>query len=533
MPLADSSLHQPPARRGGLSLVAVALIAAALSVLSLVYFYRQGATNWYGDGVAHVNIARKVVDHPDDSLWQRYIQIGSPWLPLQTALMLPLVRDDTLWRTGLAGSIVSMVSFVIAALALYLNARRLYSREAERLRSALPALSVACFVLNPSALYMQSTPMSEMVFMAALACSVWVFHRWAENQTTRKLAMAALAMSVATLSRYEAWAVAATAILLVPLVSRGGFTSRLRAALTFAPLALIGPVYWLWHNWAIYGNAIEFLTGTYSARGVSQGESSLGWSKIFSGNAAADLLLMLGAVSVCAGPVLLMLAVAGSVRVIASRRSLIVIAPALLLCVPFVFHVLSLYRGEIQLFPLSAFGLLNVRYGLLHLLPIALFAPGVVLLAGRVGRTIAVVGFCLLLTGQYAYLLSEGASQLAIYQEAYRNGVNSQPARERARFAELLAGDPPRPTILMHTGALGPLVARGGWRFADTIHEGTMRWHRLGNGIPADVETVIIQAGDPLDRLIKERPELARDLATDFRESLAMGRIKLFRRLTQ
>ena len=48
-------------------------------------------TNVYGDGIAHVNIARKVVDSPDDSLWQRYIQIGSPWLPVQTVAMLPLV----------------------------------------------------------------------------------------------------------------------------------------------------------------------------------------------------------------------------------------------------------------------------------------------------------------------------------------------------------------------------------------------------------------------------------------------------------
>src|SRR2546423_15530996 len=62
----------------------VAAIAATLSVLSFLYFFSNGMTNAYGDGVAHVNIARKVVDSPDDSLWRRYIQVGSPWLPLQT-----------------------------------------------------------------------------------------------------------------------------------------------------------------------------------------------------------------------------------------------------------------------------------------------------------------------------------------------------------------------------------------------------------------------------------------------------------------
>ena len=63
----------------------------------------------------HVNIARKVVDHPEDSFWQRYVQIGSPWLPLQTILMLPLVANDSLWRSGVAGSLISMLGFVVAS----------------------------------------------------------------------------------------------------------------------------------------------------------------------------------------------------------------------------------------------------------------------------------------------------------------------------------------------------------------------------------------------------------------------------------
>ena len=82
----------------------VVLIALIVSVSSFIYFFSNDMTNVYGDGVAHVNIARKVVDSPDDSVWQRYIQIGSPWLPVQTVLMLPLVTNDWLWRTGTAGS---------------------------------------------------------------------------------------------------------------------------------------------------------------------------------------------------------------------------------------------------------------------------------------------------------------------------------------------------------------------------------------------------------------------------------------------
>ena len=138
-------------------------------------------TNVYGDGVAHVNIARKVVDSPDDSLWRRYIQIGSPWLPLQTVLMLPLVTNDWMWRTGVAGSIVSMISFVIAAVSLYLLAGAFYRKEDALLRAALPAMTAGIFMLNPSVLYMQSTPMGELVFMAALVAAVYLLQRWVER----------------------------------------------------------------------------------------------------------------------------------------------------------------------------------------------------------------------------------------------------------------------------------------------------------------------------------------------------------------
>src|SRR6185369_6141621 len=101
----------------------------------------------YGDGVAHVNIARKVVDSPDASLWRRYIQIGSPWLPLQTVLMLPLVANDWMWRTGVAGSLVSMALFVVATVALYLFAKSFFRNEDDRLKEILPLISVAIFLL--------------------------------------------------------------------------------------------------------------------------------------------------------------------------------------------------------------------------------------------------------------------------------------------------------------------------------------------------------------------------------------------------
>ncbi|HLF84771.1 MAG TPA: hypothetical protein VI837_11400 [Blastocatellia bacterium] len=507
-------------------------MATVLSLSSFAYFFANGMTNVYGDGVAHVNIARKVVDSPDDFLWQRYIQIGSPWLPLQTVAMLPLVVNDWMWRTGVSGSIVSMISFVIAAMSLYLLARSFYRKEDGRWRETLPALTAAIFMLNPSALYMQSTPMSELVFMAALVAAVCLLQRWLNGQTAKRLAIAAVGMTVATLARYEAWPVAVLSILIIALTSHGDRTAKIKNSAAFAALVALGPVYWLWHNWAIYGNALEFLSGPNSARGIAlQNRVNFNWSTIFVGHPWLDVLTIAAATAVCAGPFLLLLSAAGFTRsLVTKRKQLLEHSTLILLILPFFFHAFSLYRGEIQVFPLSAFGLLNIRYGLPHLTAVALFAPAAVLLFKGPARRWAGAMMCLIVAAQYGHLVSEGPAQLAVYQEGYRNGVNALPVRERARVASFLKANPPARLILMHAGALGPIVPEGGLRFSDIIHEGTVRWHQLGEGIPKGVATVIVQQGDPLDRRMGENPVLARDLAAEFSQRFSAGTIKVYSR---
>lgn len=512
--------------------IAVVVLAAGLSVASFVYFFANGMTNVYGDGVAHVNIARKVVDSPDDSLWQRYMQIGSPWLPLQKVLMLPLVANDWMWRTGAAGSFVSMLSFIIATVFLYLLAKSFYRKE-DCWRELLPLVSVAVFAFNPSVLYLQSTPMSEVLFMAALVTSVYLLQHWVNGSSGRRLAIAALAMTVATLTRYEAWPVASLSIVIVALASGGDRKSRVKDVSMYSALIAIGPLYWLWHNWAIYGNALEFLTGPNSARGIYvQNRVNFAWSKMFIGNAALDVLTMSAAVAVCVGPFVLLLGGAGFFRwLTAERRSLVATSPALLLIVTFLFHVWSFYRGEIQVFPLSAFGLLNVRYGLPHVLAVSLFAPSAVLLFKTASRRRILTLICVIIAAQYVYLISEGPSQLAMYQEGLRNGVNTRAARDRSMVASYIAKHPPVGFVLMHTGALGPVISQGDIRYSRVIHEGTARWHQIEGNIPDDVSTVIVQRGDPLADRISGSGALLNALSTEFEERLSVGNITVFERL--
>src|SRR5580692_8894493 len=99
------------------------MLLAAVSVAALLFYYAKQELLLYGDAVAHLNIARRVVDnrHPIES----YGQLGTVWLPLQHIAMLPFVWVNTLWQSGIAGAIPGMLAFVLGTLGIYrlVNAR--------------------------------------------------------------------------------------------------------------------------------------------------------------------------------------------------------------------------------------------------------------------------------------------------------------------------------------------------------------------------------------------------------------------------
>src|ERR1700679_2593966 len=77
-----------------------ALAGGAVMAAAIAWFYRTGTLLNFGDAEAHLNIARRIVD----SRTPGWAQIGTTWLPLPHLLMIPFVRHDRLWITGLAGA---------------------------------------------------------------------------------------------------------------------------------------------------------------------------------------------------------------------------------------------------------------------------------------------------------------------------------------------------------------------------------------------------------------------------------------------
>src|SRR3984893_9393949 len=144
-------------------LVVLACCAAA-SLLAAAWSWRHGAMLNYGDAQAHLHIARRVIDSRRPGL----SQLGSVWLPLPHLLMIPFVAVFRWWADGLAGLIPSTLAYLAACAGVYRLARRWLPRVAS-------AVALAFFASNPNLLYMQTTAMTEPLFVCEMVwTSVWL-----------------------------------------------------------------------------------------------------------------------------------------------------------------------------------------------------------------------------------------------------------------------------------------------------------------------------------------------------------------------
>jgi hypothetical protein len=340
-----------------------------VSAIATTVVYRRGWTLYYGDAEARLAIARRVID----SRTPGYDQIGTVWLPLPVALMLPLVGNDRLWENGLAGALPSSVGFVFAGLFLFGAVRRLFG--------SIPpaAAAVACFALNPNVLYLQATPMTEAVWFAGILGLLYFSVRFAEKPSVGFVFATALASLALSLTRYDGW-------FLIPFcfgfVLLNGGKRRIWLALFFGLVASLGALYWLAHNWWYFGNPLDFYNGPYSAKAIQGSAPYPGkddWAKAW--------LYFRSAAALCAGLGAVFMAAIGLLAAIGKRAWW----PLALLSLPPVFYIWSMHSSGNPIFiptlwPRTYY---NSRYGLAAWPLIAFCAGAAVLWAPRsaVGRT--------------------------------------------------------------------------------------------------------------------------------------------------
>lgn len=501
------------------------LIILFVSLVSFAYVYSLHGTDLDGDGWSHVKRARLLTD----SINPGYQQVGTVWLPLLHVLAAPLAMNDFLWRTGLACSLISMASFVVAGFGLFLILRSMLTE------SAAVWLGMAIYLLNPSWMYYQTTPMQEPLSMALLVLNVLFLVWWQRHAMRRYLFLAAMMTLLASLNRYEgwfftAWGTAWVFLAAVETDEQRSWSSRFADAFVYGLMGLLAPIYWFAHNWFEYGDVWEFIRGPYSARALYLKQiATFHFRYPTEGHGWLSLLYFTRSVRHCAGEVPFWLAVAGLVWITIrglSRQSKGELrretslaswhSTHLLFLVPFMFYVISLAKGRAptyiaEYYPYTNFG---VRYG--HTPIPAVVTLSSVFFAGLSGliRTSwvrrAVVGIlAAVLLVPIGIAVGTQLHSLPAYEEPYFN--NSDDRRILGALADFLKPRWHGEMILMNSGYLGRIAQLDEIPFRKIYFEDNLdAWEfTLRYPFPR-VQWVITEEGDDVWKMVIMNPAYRR-----------------------
>lgn len=473
----------------------VAVLAACVSVLAFVFYFRHGDILLYGDAVAHINIARRVFD----SRTPGFLQLGTVWLPLPHLLMIPFLLSNSAWQSGLGGSVPSLIAYVAGVLGIFRLLRGALSFPAEPdLRARLVAwFAVLVFAANPNLLYLQTTAMTEVLYLAFFIWAVVYLSEFAQSinardtemqrLASRSLMKGAISIAGAGAARYDGWFLAtAMAVMVFAVAMRARHTLWGRGEALWRDIRnfilIVGsvPALWIAYNASVYRNPLEFANGPYSARAIEQRTARPGFpphpgthdlvtaSQYFLKSAEANLA------EEHLQKIWIVLAAAGSLLMLLLERRLFAL---LLLWVPLPFYALSIAYGGVPVFIPSwwPFSYYNVRYGIQLLPAIAVFSALTVYFAATLWRpTLGKV-----VVGTFATLLVV-ASHSSIWRAqpvSFREAtINS---RTRIALESALANNlrmlPKDATLLMYLGDHVGALQRAGIPLARVINEGNHR----------------------------------------------------------
>ncbi len=184
--------------------VAAAVIAAVWGAVVAVHYAHLGLTLSHYDARGHLVVARRIFD----SITPGWRQIGAVWLPLPHLLNAIPVQVDAWYRSGFSATVMSILAFALGAGALASIVGSLTGSPV----AMIAALAV--YVLNPSLLYLQATPMTEPLFLGLTLAGIALLLRWLDPEATRppRATTVGWVFALACLTRYEAWPATVCAI---------------------------------------------------------------------------------------------------------------------------------------------------------------------------------------------------------------------------------------------------------------------------------------------------------------------------------
>jgi len=507
--------EQPGAPRiSGSEQLLAGAFALVASVSAGVWSWRNHAMLNYGDAVAHLHIARRVIDAHEPGL----SQFGSVWLPLPHLLMIPFVAVYAWWANGLAGLIPSSLAYIASCLGIYRLARNW-------LRWQAALVGLAFFALNPNLLYLQTTAMTEPLFLCEMIwLAVWLVE-WREALETdaaranRLLRGIALALVAAVFTRYDGWIFALLAWTCVGLVQMRKSTLRSRGFWVMSAVVVAAPLLWFAYNCFIFGDWLDFARGPYSAAAIEartttgSGPPHPGWHDPW-----VSLLFFVKCGEMDAAPeqwgnFLLIASLLGTAWgwLKCSRKAFLW---TLFLWLPVPFYAYSVSYGSVPIFlpvwwPHSFY---NTRYGMEMLPGLALgvaFGGSFLISATREFKPRFVTVAAAALTVAVAF------SDWAVLQErplTYVEGTKN--IESRRQFEEeippvlrRLVAEHPGAPVLMGTSVYPNLVAFTGIPLRQTINESDRVIFSEAPSDPAKHAAVVVAFdGDEIDKAVKAHP---------------------------
>ena len=490
----------------------VAIAAVAFSFIALIACMGRNYLLLYGDAVAHLGIARRILDTRNPGL----IQLGGVWLPLPHLLMLPFVQKMEWWQNGLAGAWPSLFCYVLSVTGLYRLARRLMAPQ-------WALVATAFYGLNPNLLYLSTTAMTEPLFLAiviwttllAIECVAAIRDARIPAVNGRLIGLGVLILA-AVLTRYDGWIFGAAVWCVLAWKIFRADKVRPRVTVCFAVFTVFviaGPIAWLAYNQHFFHDPLDFMRGPYSALAIERrtsgsGSPHTGWHNPFW---AAVLYLRASQLDAAAwetGFVVAAMAIGG--LVLAVRRQLELVST--LLWIPLPFYIYSIAYGSIPIFipPLFPHSYYNSRYGMEMLPALAIFAC---IAAGWLQQRWSSSQPLLVRLMPPVALFLVASNTIAmmyrvplVLKEAMMNST-TRIAFEQAIADELKTFPPGVPILMYNSDHVGALQ-RAGIPLKQTISETDYDTWKVALADPAKHAAYVVAiAGDPVSSAVTAHPD--------------------------
>lgn len=467
-----------------------------LSFFTFIFYFSQNQKNLpYADAISRLNIARKVVDNITPGL----AQVGNVWLPLPQLLMLPFIWNNYLWQSGIAGYLMSGSMFVLAGLFIYKSAKLIT-------KSVIGALcSLGIFALNINILYLQTTAMSESIFMTSLAATIYFFLLWFMTKKQSHLILAAISVSAMTLIRYEGLAILIPSLGMVFIYSYIADRKYHNAESNiwlYSMVACLGFALWTLYLTVIFGDPLYWKNYYATPQATGGAEKAFTQAKPFMAAVwqyFTSFVWMVGLIPT-------IFAAIGTVLMLIYcwiKKSWLFM-PLLLPLAIFLFMVLTLMRNTPIVQPdlnwdslmsgTTSLGTgFNVRYGLLLLPWVAIISAFVFRLKPQV---LNVVVFLLMMFQFHTYYTSDFTTIYKIPDRIY-----DKPYSE---FTGWMQKNYDGGKILISAGSMEDQMFQTGFNYSTYIHEGTNKYWKESMDNPSRyAKWVVIDYGNNTDTLAK------------------------------